>query len=131
MCRSIHWRRSVKKLYLNFSQTSQENTFVGIFFSKSCLSSACKFFKKSLKNTYFEKYLLLTSTSSRQEAFCKKGVPRNFTKFTGKHLCQSLRPATLLKMKLWNRYFPVNFAKFLRTLFSIEHLSWLLLGGVL
>ena len=28
--------------------------------------------------------------SSRQEVFCKKGVLRNVTKFTGKHLCQSL-----------------------------------------
>ena len=24
------------------------------------------------------------------EVLCEKGVPRNFTKFTGKHLCQSL-----------------------------------------
>ena len=30
------------------------------------------------------------SLSSRQEVFCEKGVLRNFTKFTGKHLCQSL-----------------------------------------
>ena len=28
--------------------------------------------------------------SSRPEVFCKKGVFRNFTKFTGKHLYQSL-----------------------------------------
>ena len=28
--------------------------------------------------------------SSRPEAFCKKGVLRNFAKFTGKHLCHSL-----------------------------------------
>ena len=28
--------------------------------------------------------------SSRPEVFCKKGVVRNLTKFTGKHLCQSL-----------------------------------------
>ena len=28
--------------------------------------------------------------SSHPEVFCKKGVLRNFTKFTGKHLCQSL-----------------------------------------
>ena len=28
--------------------------------------------------------------SSGPEVFCKKGVLRNFTKFTGKHLCQSL-----------------------------------------
>ena len=27
--------------------------------------------------------------TSRQEVFCKKGVLRNFVKFTGKHLCQS------------------------------------------
>ena len=28
--------------------------------------------------------------SSRPEVFCKKGVLRNFSKFTGKHLCHSL-----------------------------------------
>ena len=52
-----------------------------------------------------------------------------------KHLWQSLffnkvaglRPATLLKKRLWHRCFPVNFAKFLRTPFLTEHLWWLLL----
>ena len=53
----------------------------------------------------------------------KKGVLGNFTKFTGKHL----RPAALLKQRLWHRCFPVNFAKFLRTSFVVEHLWWLLL----
>ena len=69
------------------------------------------------------------------EVFCKKGVLRNFVKFTEKHLCQrhvfnkvaGLRPATLLKKSLWHRCFPVNFAKFLRTPFFTEHLRWLLL----
>ena len=66
--------------------------------------------------------------SSHPEVFCKKGVPKNFAKFAGKHLCQSLfliklqaldlRPATLLKKRLWRRCFPVNFAKFLRTPFQ-------------
>ena len=28
--------------------------------------------------------------SSRPKMFCKKGVLKNFAKFTGKHLCQSL-----------------------------------------
>ena len=37
------------------------------------------------------------------------------------------RPATLLKRRLWHRYFPVNFGKLLRTPFSIEHCWWLLL----
>ena len=71
--------------------------------------------------------------------FRKKGVLRNFAKFTGKHMYQSLfliklkglGPATLLKKRLWHRYFPVNFAKFLRTpqntsgrllLFTVEQL---------
>ena len=73
--------------------------------------------------------------SSRPEVFCKKGVLRNFTKFTGKHVYQSLffnkvaglRPATFLKKRLWHRCFPVNFVKFLRTPFFIEHIWWLLL----
>ena len=61
---------------------------------------------------------ILVFRSSRQEVFCKKGVLRNFAKFTGKHLCQSL---------FFNRCFSVNFAKFLRTTFLTEHLQWLLL----
>ena len=59
--------------------------------------------------------------SSRREVFCKKGVLRNFTKFTGKRLCQSL----------WHRCFPVNFVKFLRTPFLKENLWWLLLNGLI
>ena len=38
-----------------------------------------------------------------------------------------LRPATLLKKRLWHRCFPVDFVKFLRTPFFTEHLRWLLL----
>ena len=30
------------------------------------------------------------SKNSRPEVFCRKGLLRNFAKFTGKHLCQSL-----------------------------------------
>ena len=79
--------------------------------------------------------LYWTPRSSRLEVFCKKGVLRNFTTFTEKHLCQSLffnkvaslRPATLLKKRLWHRCFPVNLVKFLRQPFSIKHLWWLLL----
>ena len=51
--------------------------------------------------------------SSSPEVFCKKGVLKNFTRFTGKYLYQSLfynkvaslRPATLLKKRLWQRLF--------------------------
>ena len=57
--------------------------------------------------------------SSRPKVFSKKGVFRNLTKFTGKHLCQrfffncSLQACNVIKKRLWIRCFPVNFAKFL------------------
>ena len=49
--------------------------------------------------------------------FCKKGVLENFAKFTRKHLCQSMlfNKIAGLKKRPWNKCFPVNFAKFLRT----------------
>ena len=51
-----------------------------------------------------------------------KSVPRNFAKFTGKHLCRSLfvdevaglRPGTILKKRIWH---------------ITKHLRWLLLKG--
>ena len=51
--------------------------------------------------------------SSHQRCSLREGVLRNFTKFTGKHLCQSLffykvaglRPATSFKKRLWHRFF--------------------------
>ena len=46
-----------------------------------------------------------------------------------KCLFYSLRPATLLKKRLWHRCFLLNFAKFLRTSFLTEHVWWLLLSG--
>ena len=72
--------------------------------------------------------------SIHPEVFCKKGVLRNCTKLTGKHLHQSLlfnkvaghRPAALSKKRLWHCCFTANFVKFLRTPFFIEHLWWLL-----
>ena len=85
-----------------------------------------------LHKEYFSTYRF---RSSRSEVFCKKGVLRNFAKFAGKHLCQSLffnkvaglRPATLFKKRLWRRCFPANFAKFLRTPFLQKTSEQLLL----
>ena len=89
------------------------------------------------KNTYFENHLWAAAaenqhisdkfTRSCPEVFCKKGVLRNFAKFTVKHLCQSLLFNKVESLRLWHRCFPVNFVKFLTTLFCIEHLWWLLL----
>ena len=93
-------RCSVKKVFLEISHNSRENTCVRVSF-----------------------LIKLQALSLKQppEGFCKKDVPRNFAKFTGKHLCQSLffnkvaglRPAFSLKKRLWRRCFPVNFVKHL------------------
>ena len=63
--------------------------------------------------------------SSRPEMFCKRGVLRNFAKFTGNVLCQrlifnkvlSVRAAILLKEGLWHRCFLENFVTLLKTTF--------------
>ena len=55
----------------------------------------------------------------------KKRALKNFAKFTGQNLCWSLfftkvaglTPVTLLKRKLQHGCYPMNFSKFLRTLF--------------
>ena len=72
--------------------------------------------------------------SSHHGCSIQKGVLRNFTKFTGKHLCQisvlinlQASPATLLKKRLWRKCFPVNFVKFLRTPFLQNNSGRLLL----
>ena len=57
-------------------------------------------------------------------SYCQR-ISKNFAKFKGKRPSQSLlfnkfenlRSVTLLKKRLWRRYFRMNFAKFLRTTF--------------
>ena len=68
-------------------------------------------FKKK-ENTTFKKFSRKLCCVQTEAA--TRGVPTNFEKFW-------LRSATLLKKKLWHRYFPVNFAKLFRTFFT-EHL---------
>ena len=71
--------------------------------------------------------------SSHQKCSVKQYVLRNFAKFRGKHLRQSLffnkvaGTATLLKKRLLHRCFPVNFAKFLQTPLSQKTSGRLLL----
>ena len=73
--------------------------------SFTCKKSPC-FLPVKTKET--KQKTLSFIRSSRPEVFCKKGVLRNLTKFTGKHLFQGLffnkvaglRPETLLKKTL-------------------------------
>ena len=76
--------------------------------------------------------LLLSSAyrSSHRRYSVTKSVLRNFAKFAGKHLWQSLlfdkaadlEACDFIRKGLWQRCFPVNFAKFLTIPFVTEHL---------
>ena len=68
-----------------------------------------------------------TSRSSQRRCSVGKGVLRKFVKFTVNHLCYSLhstsvRPATLLKERIWHNWFPVNFANISKNNFFTKHL---------
>ena len=65
------------------------------------------------------KKIFLKISQNSQENTCTRAS--FFKKVAG------LRPATLLQKRLWYRCFPMNFEKFLRTPFFIEHLWRLLL----
>ena len=100
--------------------------------------TVCTFWKKIVEQLIPPNYVSLERSSGPEE-FCKKIFPRNFEKFTGKHLCQSLlfnkvwgiRPAMLLKKKLWHSCFPVNYAKFVRSTFHRTPPELLLSGNEL
>ena len=70
---------------------------------------------------YFMKHSLMLYISLHLILFHEihiKYVKRKPPRLRKKEFKRSLRPATLLKKRLWRRCFPVNFVKFLKTLFS-------------
>ena len=77
---------------------------------------------------------LISARNSHPEVFCKK-VLLKILQYSQENTCVRVSfliklqpaPAALLKKRLWQRRFSVNFAKFLRTPFFTEHLRWLLL----
>ena len=87
------------------------------------ICAAVKFVRDKYRRSHLE---VLGNTcfpyfrSSRPDVFCKKGIVKNFAKLTGKQLCQSL-----FFNKIWNVFFPVNFAKFLGAPVFIKRLWWL------
>ena len=58
--------------------------------------------------------MILISLS--QEVLCKEAFLKKFAKFVGEHLCLFFNE-DLLKKRLWQRCFPVNFGKFLNPSF--------------
>ena len=137
----------VEHLRWSFLQNSQQLLAVNNFHEKLHLRCSTGFWiriwLKSYKSNVIIKFMcfLLEFAAfiyfcTAPEVFYKKGVHRNFTKFTGKHLCQSIffnkvaGHCNFIKMKLWHRCFPMNFAKFLRTPFLQNTSGRLLLETV-
>ena len=82
-------------------------------------SLACHFTKCETWRECFQN-ILRTCRSSHHRCSIKKCVLRNFTKFTGKQLYQSLFFKTLEKV------FSSEFCEIFKNTFFTEHLRWLL-----
>ena len=68
------------------------------------------------------------SKSSRPEVFCKKGVLRNFAKFTEKHLWQSLffnKVTGLIEKENLAQVFSCEFCQICKNIFSYRTLEFL------
>ena len=84
------------------------------------MTSTCEQFSETVVRRCSVKKVLLEMSQNSQENACVR------VSFFNK--VADVKCATLLKKRLWDRCFPVNFAKFLRTPFLIEQLLWLLLN---
>ena len=94
---------SVKKLFLEISQNSQENT--------------CTRFS----------FLIKLQVSFLINRLCHRCFPVNFEKFLRTSLLQNTSGLQLIKKEALEQVFSCEFCEILRTLFVTEHLRWLLL----
>ena len=90
--------------FTQFSQILRGTEFE--IFPSSSRYSQCTY---TLKVIQFFKKEPIGARSSRPDLFCKKGVLRNFTKFTGKHLCQSPYFNNFIKIEFLAQVFSCQF----------------------
>ena len=109
---------SLKKVLLGVSQNSQE-TLAQVF--------SCEFCEISKSNFFHRTSLVATSRFWQTKHLQSEAVARRCSvKNVFLEISQNSQETSVLS--LWHRFLPVNFAKFLRTLFLTEHLWWLLLA---
>ena len=129
-------RKLYTKKYLQPKTLYQKIHTIGNFIPKNTYNRKLYTKKYLQSETLYQKDIrqCRIHRSSNRRYSVKKGVLRNFKKFTGKQLYQRLffnkvagRSETLLRKRLWDKCFPVNFAKFLKAPFLTKHLWWLLL----
>ena len=137
------------------SQISQETPVLGSIFNKVAGLKACNVIKKRLQHrclrvkfskllrrTFFIEHLrwmLLNEIHVDKNCSVKdleiqwvEAVTQTCSvKKVFLEISQNPQEYTCVRVsRLWHRCFPVNFVKFLRTPFLIEHLWWLLLSEV-
>ena len=78
---------SASSLMINFKQVLETFLVLNIYFTFFLSVIDCTFYKSAINSNSILLLCHIRVTSSRQELFCKKGVLRNFAKFTGKRLC--------------------------------------------
>ena len=87
----------------------------------------CEYFMK----TYFEQHLRRLLLDYKEAVVRRCSVKKVFLKISQNSqelpVPESFFNALFLKKRLWHRFFPVNYVKFLRTPFFTQHLRWLLL----
>ena len=121
MSKSIGKCRWFSKPVWHFSLSmikSPYNLLSKVKSSSNKISAKSYWYRSSRPEVFCKKKMFLKISQNPQENACARSL---FNKVAG------LRPATLLKERLWHRCFLVNFTKFLETLFFIEYLWWLLL----
>ena len=129
-------RKLYTKKYIQSETLYQKILTTGNFMPKNTYNRKLYTKKYIQSETLYQKDIrqCRIHRSSNRRYSVKKGVLRNFKKFTGKQLYQRLffnkvagRSETLLRKRLWDKCFPVNFGKFLKAPFLTKHLWWLLL----
>ena len=83
------YQNTSKLLYSDYFQTLVLGLFLSMKFPTVYFFSTIHYFAEYLPAASLS-FNYLIFRSSRPDVFCKYGVLRNFAKFTGKHLCQSL-----------------------------------------
>ena len=120
MHRSSHWRYSVRRrVLINFTKFTRKSICQSVFLLFFVFS--CEFCEIS-KDTFFTERVQATANAckkqiqkSHRRSSIKKAVLKNYTIFTGKHLCCSLFLINLIKKRLQHRYFPDNIVELFRT----------------
>ena len=94
-------RVTKERIFTSITKTSKS-------INQGKLMEAFEFKKAATRGALYEKVLLEILQNSQENNCARISF---FPEFL------NLRPATLLKKRLWHRCFPVNFTKFLRTPF--------------